>query len=414
MSATAAATPRSNLFSVLRVRNFALLWGGQALSQIGDGLFYVALIWLVLQLTGSALAMGTTMILTQLPRLAFQLIGGVSVDRYDRRALMLASDVIRGIVVLIFAFLVATNQVQMIHVYVLSIVFGIVSAFFMPAQAALTPNLVTPDELIAANSLMGLTQQLSQIFGPVIAGVLISIPSIGIAGVSFLDAASFAAGALGLALMRVPAPANGASKANASFWRELRDGFRYLFGFRALVIILLLAMVLNFALAPFEVLLPLFTRTTLGYGADGFGVLVSSFGVGMVLGSLGVGAWSPRTRRGVLAFMGTTLSGILMVGLGTIPMFAAAMVLLVAGGCLIAAVNTMLNAVMQGMIADEFRGRVFSLDMMISMGLMPVALALAGGLADAVGAGTVFVAGGLLTAVVSLSGFLFPEIRALQ
>ena len=156
--AVAQTASRPNLFAVLRIRNYALLWSGQAVSQVGDGLFYVAQIWLVLQLTGSALAMGTTLILTQIPRLAFQLIGGVSVDRYDRQKLMLLSDVIRGIVVLAFAILVATNRVQMIHVYLLSIVFGIVGAFFYPAQAALTPNLVPPDRLHEGCELFRFTQ----------------------------------------------------------------------------------------------------------------------------------------------------------------------------------------------------------------------------------------------------------------
>ena len=415
MSRSAAeAASRPNFLSILHNRNFALLWGGQAVSQIGDGLFYVAQIWLVLQLTGSALAMGTTLILTQIPRLAFQLIGGVSVDRYDRQKLMFLSDAIRGLVVLVFAILVATKRVEMVHVYVLSIVFGIVGAFFYPAQAALVPNLVPSDRLVAANSLLGLTQQLSQVFGPVAAGILISLPSIGVAGVSYFNAASFAAGAAGLALMRLPAQTRDASGTSASFAHELRDGFRYLLGFRALVIVLLLAMILNFALAPFEVLLPVFTNAVLGYGAEALGLLTSSFGVGMVVGSLGVGAWSPKTRRGILVFVGTTMTGFLMAALGAIPVFIATVAILIMGGVLIAAVNTLLAAVMQGMIADEYRGRIFSLNMMISMGLAPIALAVAGGLADAVGPGTVFVAGGVITAVASLSGLAFPEIRAME
>ena len=412
--ATGESASQPGFLSILHNRNFALLWGGQAVSQVGDGLFYVAQIWLVLQLTGSALAMGTTLILTQIPRLAFQLIGGVSVDRYDRRRMMFLSDAIRGLVVLVFAILVATNRAQMAHVYVLSVVFGVVSAFCYPAQAALTPNLVPADRLIAANSLLGLTQQLSQVLGPIAAGVLISIPSIGVAGVSFFNAASFAIGAVGLALMRLPEQTKDATRANTSVGHELRDGFRYLLGFRALVIVLLLAMVLNFALAPFEVLLPLFTKTVLGFGAEAFGLLMSSFGVGMVAGSLGVGAWSPRTRRGIYVFVGTTLTGVLMAALGAIPVFIATVAILVTGGALIAAVNTLLATVMQGMIEDEYRGRVFSLNMMISMGLAPIALAVAGGLADAMGPGTVFVAGGALTTVVSLCGLFFPEIRAME
>ncbi len=415
MSAVAAnAMERPSLLSVLRVRNFALLWSGQAISQIGDALFNVAMMWLVLQLTGSALAMGTTMILTQLPRLAFQLIGGVSVDRYDRRMLMLWSDAIRGIVMLVFAILVATNQIQLIHIYILSIIFGIVSAFFYPAMSALIPNLVAGEELIAANSLSSLTLQGSQIIGPAIAGILIAVPSIGIAGVSFFDAFSFGVGVLALLLMQLPAHLNGARKTNGSFVHELKDGFRYLFGFRALVVILFIAMVLNFAFAPISVILPIFVKNVLGLGSESFGFIMSAFGVGMVAGSITVGVRPPQAHRGIIVFVLTAIEGILFAAVGFLPIFAIGSFLSFACGFINAIVNTLLMATMQGMIADEYRGRIFSLMSMIAMGLTPISLAIAGGVTDIVGSATVFVAGGVLCAAASLYGLTVREVRELQ
>lgn len=405
---------RSNLISILRNRNFALLWSGQAISQVGDALFNMTLMWLVLQLTGSALAMGTTLILTQLPRLAFQLIGGVSVDRYDRRMLMLWSDVIRGGVMLVFAVLVATEQIQLLHVYLLAIIFGIVGAFFFPAMSALVPNLVAPEDLIAANSLSNLTQQASQIFGPAIAGVLIALPAIGIAGVSYLNALSFGVGVLGLGLMRLPAHLHGARKTNGSFWHELRDGLRYLFDFRALVIILFIAMILNFALAPVDIVLPIFVKNILGMDAQAFGFIMTLFGVGMVLGSIAIGARPPRARRGIITFVLLTLEGILFAAVGLLPIFVIGCLLSAACGFVNAIVNTLLMATLQGIITDEYRGRIFGLMTLISTGLTPIAFAIAGGLADAIGPGMVFVAGGMLCAVASLYGLTFREIRELQ
>ena len=414
MTVAANAMARPNLFSVLRIRNFALLWSAQAISQIGDALFNIAMMWLVLQLTGSALAMGTTEILTQLPRLAFQLIGGVSVDRYDRRMMMLLSDAIRAIVMLAFAILVATNQIQLLHVYILAIIFGIVSAFFYPAMSALIPNLVANEELISANSLSSLTQQGSQIIGPAIAGVLIAVPAVGIAGVSFFNAFSFAVGVLGVALMRLPAHLNGARKTNGSFVHEVKDGFRYLFGFRALVVILFIAMVLNFALAPVSIVLPIFVKNVLGLGPESFGFVMSAFGIGMVAGSIAVGIRPPTTHRGSIAFILTTVEGILFAAVGLLPVFAISSFLAFACGFVNAIVNTLLMATMQGIIADEYRGRIFGLMSMISMGLAPMALALAGGLTDVVGAAMVFIAGGVLCAAGSLYGLTFREIRELQ
>ncbi len=415
MSANAATlAARPNLISVLRHRNFALLWGGQTISRVGDSLFYIAQMWLVLNLTGSALAMGTTAILTMLPRLIFQLVGGVSVDRYDRRWLMILSDAVRGIVVLVFALLVSMNQIQMWHVYALSVVFGIVSAFFEPAQGALLPNLVSKEELVAANSLSNLTQQMAQVLGPAIGGVLVAIPAVGIAGVSFLNAASFAAGVVGLALMRLPAHLNGARAGNGSFWHELVDGFRYLSKLRVLVIILFMAMILNFTIGPFQVLLPVLVRNVLGQGSAGLGVLMSFLGVGMVAGSIVIGAWSPTRHRGWLTFGLIAVGGSLYALIGVIPIFVLVVGLLAVFGALIAMVNTMLTAVMQALIADEYRGRVFSLDMMISTGLMPISLAIGGGLGDAMGPGMVITLAGALTAVVALGGLAVREIRELE
>ena len=413
-TAAASATARPSLFSVLRNRNFALLWSGQAISQIGDALFSVAMMWLVLQLTGSALAMGTTAILGQLPRLAFQLIGGVSADRYDRRIVMILSDAIRGIVMLIFAILVATNQIQMIHIYLMSIIVGIVGAFFIPAMSALIPNVVEKDELVPANSLTSLTIQGSQIFGPALAGVLIAIPAIGIAGVSFLNAASFGAGVVGLALMRLPAHLNGARKTNGSFWNELGDGFRYLFRFRALVIIVFLAMVLNFALAPASVTVPIFAKNILGVGSEGFGTIMSTLAVGMVLGSIAIGMRPPPAHRGIMVFLLTTLEGVIFVTIGLVPVFIVSCILAFLMGFANGIVNTILGAMMQQLIADEYRGRVFSLISMIATGIMPISLALAGGLTDVVGVSIVFVAGGVLCMIASLFGLTFRDIRELQ
>lgn len=415
MNAVAASDPQHpSLFSILRNRNFALLWSGQAISQIGDGLFNVAMMWLVLQLTGSAMAMGTTVILTQLPRLAFQLIGGVSVDRYDRRMLMLASDAIRGIVMLVFAILVATNQIQMIHIYILSMVFGIVGAFFFPATSALVPNIVQKDALVPANSLLSLTQQGSQIFGPALAGILIAIPAIGIAGVSFMNAASFAVGILGLLLMRLPAYLNGARKTNNSFWVEVGDGVRYLFRFRVLVIIVFLAMALNFALAPASIVVPIFAKNNLGVGPEGFGTLMSTLAVGMVLGSIMIGMRPPRSQRGIVVFLLTAVEGIIFATLGLVPIFIVSCILAFLMGFANGIVNTILGAMLQSLIADEYRGRVFSLTSMIAMGLMPISLAIAGGLTDTVGASVVFIVGGAICLVASLFGLTFREIRELQ
>ncbi len=405
--------PRLNLLSILRFRNFTLLWGSQFASQLGDNLFSIAMLWLVLQLTGSALAMGMLPILAMLPRLALQLLGGVWVDRYDRRVLMIASDAIRGAVMLALAFLVATSQIQLLHIYILQVIFGVVGAFFYPAASALMPNTVPKEGLVAANSLSSLGWQVNQIIGPALAGILIAVPAIGVAGVIFLNAISFAIGVLGVWLIRLPSPVRIAPRDN-TFWRDLSDGFQYLRRLRVLVLMLLVGIVLNVAVAPFMVLLPVFVKTVLGQGAETFGLLTSAMAAGAVLGSAAIGARPPTARRGIFIFLGTALSGVLFAILGLLPMLLLTLILVILIGFTDAIVGAVSAGVTQELVADEYRGRVYSLNMLALAGLIPLAIALQTALADWIGAGMVFVLGGMLAAAISLIGLTFREIRALD
>ncbi|MBI3914699.1 MAG: MFS transporter [Chloroflexi bacterium] len=413
LSNKSSATKTYTFLSILRFRNFALLWGSQAISQLGDNFFSIALFWLVLQLTGSALAIGILPILAMLPRIVFQLIGGVWVDRYDRRMLMIASDAIRGVVMLVLTFLVATTQIQLFHIYILQVIFGVVGAFFSPAVSALIPNTVPKEGLVAANSMSGLSWQVTQIIGPALAGILIAISTIGVAGVIFLNAVSFAVGALGVWLIRLPYSASS-TRNDKSIWSDLLDGFHYLLGFRTLGIIILIGVVLNFALAPFMVLMPVFVKTVLGQSVEVFGFLTSTMAAGAVVGSITIGARTPNTRRGIFIFVDTAVMGFFFAIIGLIPILAVTLVLVAIIGFTVTLVSVVSAGVTQAIIADEYRGRVFSIILLVSTGFVPLAIALQTALADTIGVGIVFVLGGGIAVITSLIGLTFREIRNLQ
>jgi len=126
------------LFKSLTVRSFALLWSGQQLSALGDSIYRVALAWWVLEKTGSATAMSTIFIFASAPMLVFLLIGGVTVDRYPRARVMLLSDVLRGLLIGIVAVLAFTHRLEVWHIYLVSLLFGIAGAFFGPAYRAMS------------------------------------------------------------------------------------------------------------------------------------------------------------------------------------------------------------------------------------------------------------------------------------
>ena len=176
--------------SALCSRSFALLWSGQAVSSFGDAVFTMAMIWVVLVLTGSAAAMGLIVFAQWIPKIVFLLLGGVTADRVSRRALMVCSDLGRSCIVLLVAYLSWVHLLQLWHLFLLNILFGIIDSFFVPAYQALEPQLVTAEDLTSVNSLDMLVRQISSLLGPIAGAGLIARFGVGSAfafvGLTFL------------------------------------------------------------------------------------------------------------------------------------------------------------------------------------------------------------------------------------
>lgn len=191
------------LMRSLSHRSFALLWGGQTISRLGDQLYLIALAWWVLQQTGSAAAMGAVLICAEVPLIIFLLVGGVVVDRLPCLAVMLVSDVSRALIVGVVAVLAAQHQLALWHLYVLSALFGLADAFFTPAYTAVIPDLLPAEVLPSANALQSISVEVAGIAGPALGGAIIAAggTALGFA----LDALSFGLSSLCLlALVRVP------------------------------------------------------------------------------------------------------------------------------------------------------------------------------------------------------------------
>src|SRR5512146_2703073 len=156
--------------NVLRIRNFRLLWIGEGISLLGDQFYLIALPWLVLSLTGNALAVGAVLAMAGIPRALFMLVGGALTDRFTPRRLMINSNLGRMILTGLLATLVWTNLIQLWMLYVTALLFGLVDAFFFPAQISIVPKLLDKDQLQAGNAMIQGTAQLSMFVGPILAG----------------------------------------------------------------------------------------------------------------------------------------------------------------------------------------------------------------------------------------------------
>ncbi|MBI5350387.1 MAG: MFS transporter, partial [Chloroflexi bacterium] len=189
-----------NLFKSLSHRPFALLWSGQTISRFGDSLYRIALAWWVLEKTGSAAQMGIVVFFSLTPMIIFLLIGGVVVDRLPRLRVMLSSDLLSGLVISVVAFLAYTGQLELWHIYIASLLFGFVEAFFFPAYSAAVPE-ITPSEMLpSANSLTDLSRQLTGMIGPSIGAVIVAVGGTPLAFA--LDALSFFTSAICVSIIR--------------------------------------------------------------------------------------------------------------------------------------------------------------------------------------------------------------------
>ncbi|MEZ4612070.1 MAG: MFS transporter, partial [Caldilineaceae bacterium] len=214
----------SPIWASLRDHNFRLLWLGEAISMLGDQAYFVALPWLVLQISGDPLAMGTVLALAGVPRAIFMLLGGALTDRLSPRAIMLASNLLRMVLVATMAALVFTQSLALWMIYGFALVFGLIDAFFWPASIAIVPQLLPPSMLQGANALVQGTAQASLLLGPVLAGFAIgalggqtgaaagdAAPGLrGIGVVLAFDALTFLASAVTLWLLRVPRTSSAA------------------------------------------------------------------------------------------------------------------------------------------------------------------------------------------------------------
>jgi MFS family permease len=396
---------------------FAWLLSGQTLSRIGDYLYQVVLAWWVLQETGSAVAMSSVLILSVAPLIIFGFLGGVAVDRYSRIHVMLLSDLLRGALVGIVAVMAFSDTLQVWHVYIISLLFGIVDSFFQPAFTALVPQLVPTPDLPSANSLSSMSHQLGRIVGPALAGVIIAL---GGTTLGFtINAASFFISALCLLpLLNVPAASrrmNVASESQTSVWQEAREGLGIVLRTPILWMTVLMDALTNVTLSgPYSVALPFLVAQRWPGNANALGWLYAFFPIGYALSSLWFGRQSVLRRRGLLLYLSTVLAGLGMLVLGLpLPLVVLAAAAVLNGASLEASGLAWAN-LLQEKVPGEKLGRVASIDMIGSTVFIPVGFAVTGLLTDSLGPASVFILGGGITMLLALLALAHPAIRRLD
>jgi MFS family permease len=420
MSALAGARSLP-MWRALGVRDFRLLWLSEAVSVVGDQFHYVALAWLVIDLTQSGLALGTILIAIGVPRALMMLPFGVLADRRPPRSLMLVANVARGVIVGAIAALVMTDAVTLPLLAVLGALFGAADALYLPAQQAFLPRTLDADRLPSANAVLQGTLQLASIAGPPIAGAAIAV--VGTGGAFAVDSFSFLVAAVVVMLISTkgmgspradagaPGPMTGEATADRpssgeatadrpSFAAAIREGVRYVVADPPLRTTLLLSLVLNFALSgPASVGMPWLAEVRFGAGPTGLGLMAAAWAAGALTGTLVAG--NLRVRRPGTAMLGTVgIAGGAMMAVGVAQWLPAAVVALAVMGIAIGYTNIVAVSWLQARVEIDMVGRVMSLAMLMGFGIMPISLGVAGALID-VNATALFLAAGALVLLVA-------------
>jgi MFS family permease len=382
------------------MRPFFVVWVGQLVSVVGTGLTAFGLIvWVYLE-TGSVTALAFVSLMTAAPATILSPIAGAYVDRWDRRVTMLVADVFAGGATLAVALLFFSDALELWHVYLLSGIGSVANAFQQPAWMAAIPLLVPREHLGRANGLVQTNEALSMIAAPAIAGALLA--TVGLGGILIADGVTFVIGVLTLAAVRFPAHERIDMAESGKVLDDVRLGWRYLRARTGLLYLLFVYAAVNFVLAFTNAL---FVPMILSFASESAaGTLMTVAGVGMLIGSVIVGAWGGPKRlvRGTMfgiSFAGLTVS---LAGLRpSLPLIGAGVFLLMVG---IPVVNTASQTLWQRKVAPGVQGRVFALRRTLAQIAAPLAIVLTGPLADGIFEPLLAEGGGLASTVGSIVG----------
>jgi MFS family permease len=408
--AEAASSPESRwqvAGRALRHRNFQLFFSGQLISLIGTWMQSVAQSWLVYRLTGSALLLGSVGFASQVPVFLFAPLGGIAADRYNRRHIVIGTQVTAMLLAFILAGLTLSHKVQVWQVFVLASLLGVVNAFDIPGRQSFLVDMVGKEDLMNAIALNSSMFNGARVIGPAIAGVLVA--KIGEGWCFFANAVSYIAVIIGLLMMRVHSPARAAM---ASPLEHMMEGFRFVNRTAPIRALLLLLGLVSLVGMPYVVLMPIFADQILHGGARGLGLLMGATGVGALLGALtlafregvkGLGRW--------VAWCCAGFGASLVVFALSRTFWVSVILLLPVGYCMMLQMASS-NTLIQVMVPDALRGRVMAVYSMMFMGMAPIGALFGGALAERLGAPVTVAIGGLASvAGACWFGLHLPKIR---
>lgn len=399
-----------------RLRPFLTLWIGQAISLLGSQLVQFALIWWLTESTGSAIVLTIASLVGLLPQVILGPFVGVLVDRWNRRWTLFLADSGVMAATLLLALLFWLGVAQLWHVYAILFLRAVAGSFHWPAMTAST-SLMVPDEHLTR--IQGLNQMLNgglNIIAAPLGALLVSL--LPLQAILLIDAATALFAIVPLLFVVVPQPqkenvaGETAVSASVTFWEDMNIGLRYVRNWPGLLILMGLAMIINFLVHPTMTLLPLLVTNHFHGGAYHLSAIEVGLGVGIIAGGLALGGWGGFRKKIITSLAGLIgLSvGLLIIGFTPDNLFWLAVGGMFLGGFMLSLCNGPVLAIIQSVVAPEKQGRVFTLLASASSGIAPIGLIFAGPLAEAFGVQIWFVLSGVIMLVASSASLLVPAL----
>ncbi|MGE5223557.1 MAG: MFS transporter [Omnitrophica WOR_2 bacterium] len=400
---------------LFRNRNFMALWTGQLISFIGDYFNWLAIPILVNRLTGSATMVGLSVMATALPALFLGPVAGVFVDRWDRRRVMIASDVVRGLLVLSLLTIHTAEQVWIF--YLVGFLVSCTSQFFFPSRGAVLPLIVTDEgDWLAANGMMQIIQMVGLLAGPALAGFAIGLWGEHVAFIA--NSIGYMASAVAVSTMVVPRTTSGIASGSQP-WRmvagDLREGLVYLFTHRSTIGVMVCLTVAMLGVGAINVIWVPYLQRVFGVGAEGLGIVDSAQGAGMLIGGLLLGVAAAHVHKSFLSGSGLILIGVMFALMGFSPLFFLIVAESFLVGLALVPVQSSLATIMQLSVPDLKRGRVGSSMNAVTTAGSLLSMAFAAFFGEKIGLRNVYLVIGVFISLSGILGFwLLKETPVVQ
>jgi MFS family permease len=397
------------MFSSLKVKYFRIYWLGMFVSLVGTWIQTVAQSWLVFQLTNSAFLLGVVGFLGSIPIFILSLFGGVLADRINKRNILIFTQAAFMLLAFLLAVLTQFKFITPAQIMFIALLNGVIMAFDAPARQSIVVELVGREHLFNAITLNSVAFNSSRIIGPAIAGVLISL--IGMSGCFYLNGFSFLAVIIALFYIKF---GKSTVRNNNSAYRDIKEGLIFVSRNRLILALVSVVAAISLFGTSYIILMPVFASHVLGVGVKGLGGLMSSTGIGALLGSLGLARLGNFRSKGGLLIWSVFLFSVSLVGFSLTKNYFLSIFVLIFVGCSSVIPIALVNTLLQVNVPNEFRGRVMSLFMITFAGIVPFGNLISGTLAQSWGVSTALFFCGLACLVLfTLINFLFPRLREL-